>query len=50
MGGLAPVHRALDIDWLAALAGDVDLQRGRVPAQSPHPGKRLNRPEKPRLR
>ena len=42
-------HVALNVDLLAAFVGDVYLQGGRVPGQSPDPGKCLNRSEEPRL-
>jgi hypothetical protein len=52
-GAKGACHRAGGAEVLRAagppLRGDVDLQRGRVLSQSPHPGKRLNRPEKLRL-
>lgn len=48
--GLLPVHVALNIYLLATFVGDVELQGGSIPRQSPDPGKGFNRSDEPRLR
>ena len=48
--GILSGRVALNVDLLAAVLGDVDLQGGRVPRQSPNSGEGFNRPDKPRLR